>query len=247
MHGNEGALALGDIGAEVLVGGLLGADQVEQVVLNLEGKARVQPKGAQCLNLLFAAAADNGSGGKRRRSAVVRGLVRRHVQIIVDRNVKAPVADPAQVERLALDGTDDHLGKLVEHAKLHVCVECGVVENRLGDHGERQVTAVDGKTGALGKVHAGLAATNLPVVGDVVVDECARLKVLDGRRCAAGALKAAAYRSGGEHADERAVALASVCRKCRERGIQVALDIGGSRLSVKERGQIVVNLVKVLG
>ena len=67
------------------------------------------------------------------------------------------------------------------------------------------------------------------------------------RRCAAGALKAAAYRSGGEHADERAVALASVCRKCRERGIQVALDIGGSRLSVKERGQIVVNLVKVLG
>ena len=173
--------------------------------------------------------------------------MRRHVQIIVDRNVKALVADPAQVERLALDGTDDHLGKLVEHVKLHVCVECGVVENRLGDHGERQVTAVDGKTGALGKVHAGLAATNLPVVGDVVVDECARLKVLDGRRGAAGAFEASAHRGGGEHADERAVAFAGVGRKGRKWCVQVALDIGGSRLSVKERGQIVVNLVKVLG
>ena len=137
MHGDEGALALCDIGAEVLVGGLFGADQVEQVVLNLEGKARVQAKGAQRLNLLLAAAADNGSGGKWRGSAVVRGLVRRHVQIIVDRDVKAPVADPTQVERLTLDGSDDHLGELVEHAEFHVCLERGVVENRLGDHGER--------------------------------------------------------------------------------------------------------------
>ena len=71
--------------------------------------------------------------------------------------------------------------------------------------------------------------------------------MLDSCRGAAGALKAAAYRGGGEHADKRAVALAGVGRKSRERRVQVALDIGGSRLSVKERGQIVVNLVKVLG
>jgi len=43
------------------------------------------------------------------------------------------------------------------------------------------------------------------------------------------------------------VALAGIGGKCRERGIQVALDIGRGRLSVKERGQIVVDLVKVLG
>ena len=105
--------------------------------MDLEGKARVQAKGAQCLNLLLAAAADDGSGGKWRGSAVVRGLVRRHVQIIVDRDVEAPVADPAQVERLALDGANDHLGELVEHAEFHVCHERRVVENRLGDHCER--------------------------------------------------------------------------------------------------------------
>ena len=173
--------------------------------------------------------------------------MRRHVQVVINRDIKALVTDPTQVKRLTLDGADDHLGKLVEHTQLHVGLERGIVENRLGDHGERQVATIDGKARALGKVHAGLAATNLPVVGDVVVDECARLKVLDGRRGAAGALKATAHCGCGEHADERAVALASVCRKCRERGIQVTLDIGGSRLSVKERGQIVVNLVKVLG
>ena len=173
--------------------------------------------------------------------------MRRHVQIIVDRDVKAPIADPAQVECLALNGADDHLGELVEHAEFHVCLERGVVENRLGDHGERQIAAVDGKSRALGKVHAGLAATQLAVVGDVVMDKRSRLKVLYSCRRAAGALKAAAYRGGGEHADERAVALAGIGRKCRERGIQVTLDIGGSCLSVKERGQIVVNLVKVLG
>ena len=46
VHGNERAFTLGDVGAEVLVGGLFGADQVEQVVLNLKGKAGVQAKGA---------------------------------------------------------------------------------------------------------------------------------------------------------------------------------------------------------
>ena len=105
--------------------------------MDLEGKAGVQAKGAQRLNLLLAAPANDGSGGKRRGSAVIRGLVRCHVQVIVDRDVKAPVAYPAQVERLALDGADDHLGELVEYTEFHVCLERGVVENRLGDHGER--------------------------------------------------------------------------------------------------------------
>ena len=110
MYGDKRALALGDVGAEVLVGGFLSADKVEQVVLNLKGKARVQAKGAQRFDLLIAAAADNGSGGKRRGSAVKRGLVRRHVQVVINRDIKAPVTDPTQVERLTLDGADDHLG-----------------------------------------------------------------------------------------------------------------------------------------
>ena len=173
--------------------------------------------------------------------------MRRHVQVIVDRDVEACVTDPAQVERLTLDGADDHLGELVKYAQLYACLERWIVENRLGDHGERQVAAVDGKPRALGKVHAGLAAAQLTVIGDVVVDERTRLEMLDGRRGAAGALKAAAHCGCGEHADKRAVALAGVGRKSRERRVQVALDIGRGRLSVKERGQIVVDLVKVLG
>ena len=148
---------------------------------------------------------------------------------------------------MTLDGADDHLGKLVEHAQLHVGLQRGVVENRLGDHGERQVATIDGKARALGEVHAGLAAAQLSVVGDIVVDERARLEMLDSCRGAAGALKATAHCGCGEHADKRTVALAGVGRKSRERRVQVALDIGRGCLSVKERGQIVVNLVKVLG
>lgn len=135
----------------------------------------------------------------------------------------------------------------MEHTEFHVCLECGVVENRLGDHGKCQVAAVDGKPRALGEVHAGLAAAQLPVIGDVVVNQRARLEMLDSCRGAAGALKATAHCGCGEHADKRAVALAGVGRKSRERRVQVALDIGRGRLSVKERGQIVVDLVKVLG
>ena len=97
--------------------------------------------------------------------------MRRHVQVVINRDIKALVTDPTQVKRLTLDGADDHLGKLVEHAKLHVCVERGIVENRLGDHGERQVATIDGEPRALGKVHAGLASTKLSVVGDVVVNQ----------------------------------------------------------------------------
>ena len=135
----------------------------------------------------------------------------------------------------------------MEYVQLYIGLQRGVVENRLGDHGKCQVAAVDGKPRALGEVHAGLAAAQLPVIGDVVVDERTRLEMLDGRRGAAGALKAATYRGGGEHADERAVAFAGIGGKRRKRSVQIALDIGGGRLSVKERGQIVVNLVKVLG
>ena len=247
VYGDKRALALGDVGTEVLVGGLLGTDQVEQIILDLEGKAGVQAKGAQCLDLLFAASANDGPGGKRRGSAVIRGLVRCHVQVIVDRDVKAPVTDPTQVERLTLDGADDHLGERVEYAQLYVCLKRGVVENRLGDHGKCQVAAVDSKPRALGEVHAGLATAQLAVIGDVIMDKRTRLEMLDGRRGAAGALKATAHCGCGEHADKRTVALAGVGRKSRERRVQVALDIGRGCLSVKERGQIVVNLVKVLG
>ncbi len=186
----------------------------------------MQAKGAQRFDLLLAAAADNGPGGKRCGSAVKRGLVRRHVQVVINRDIKAPVTDPTQVERLTLDGADDHLGELVEHAEFYVGLERGVVENRLGDHGKCQVAAVDGKPRALGEVHAGLAAAQLSVVGDVVVDERTRLEMLDGCRGAAGALKATAHCSCGEHADKRAVALAGIGGKCRKRRVQVALDVG---------------------
>lgn len=110
VYGDKRALALGDVGAEVLVGGFLSADKVEQVVLNLKGKARVQAKAARASICSSLPPPIMAPGGKRRGSAVKRGLVRRHVQVVINRDIKAPVTDPTQVERLTLDGADDHLG-----------------------------------------------------------------------------------------------------------------------------------------
>lgn len=44
VYGDKRALALGDVGAEVLVGGFLSADKVEQVVLNLKARPVCRPK-----------------------------------------------------------------------------------------------------------------------------------------------------------------------------------------------------------
>lgn len=43
VHHNQRALALGDIAAEVLLLGLVGAHEVQQIVLDLEGEAVSNP------------------------------------------------------------------------------------------------------------------------------------------------------------------------------------------------------------
>jgi hypothetical protein len=61
MHGDERAFAFGDIAAEILALGLLAADEVEQVILDLEGETRLQPEGAQALDLLLRTTAYDGA------------------------------------------------------------------------------------------------------------------------------------------------------------------------------------------
>ena len=85
VYGDKRALALGDVGAEVLVGGFRQVPtKVEQVVLNLKARPVCRPKARSasiCSSLpppIMAPAA------KRRGSAVKRGLVRRHVQVVIN-------------------------------------------------------------------------------------------------------------------------------------------------------------------
>ena len=61
MDDHERALALGDVAAEILLGGLLAADEVQQIVLNLESESCVETVRAQRLDLLLGAAAHDGA------------------------------------------------------------------------------------------------------------------------------------------------------------------------------------------
>ena len=77
---------------------------------------------------------------------IMRGLVSRHDQIILRRDVVAPVARPADVERLALDGAARHVRQLGDDADLRDVVEKIVVDHRAVDQRKREVAHVDGKT-----------------------------------------------------------------------------------------------------
>ena len=212
--------------AEVLLRGLLLADEVQQVVLQLERQAGVHAKGAQGLDLLLGTPADEGAAGKGDRHRVVGGLVARHLEIVVDRDVPAAVARPADVERLALDGAGGHGHELVQHAHLHGVVEARVGQDAAGHLGERQVAVVDGQADALGQVQAGLAAAQLPLVGDVVVDKGRGVEVLHGRRAARRQRGVPAHGRAAERAHGGTVALAAVGGVAGEGFVEVAPHVG---------------------
>ena len=171
VHHNQRALALGDIAAEVLLLGLVGAHEVQQIVLDLEGEARVQPVAAQGLHDLVVGAAHDGAHGQRHRAGVMGRLVDGHGEIVLGRDVVAAVAGPAQIERLTLHRAAGHGDELLDNAHLHGVLEQRVVHHRTVYHGKRQVAHIDGQPQPLGEVQAGLAAAQLGLVGDVIVDE----------------------------------------------------------------------------
>ena len=133
MDRDERALALGDVAAEILLGRLLGAGQVQDVVLDLEREAGGHPEGAQSGDLLLRTAAYDRAHGERHPAGVERGLVVRHHEVVVDAEVEAGVACPTDVERLTLDRARRHVDELAQHAQLGLVVQPGVANDGAGD------------------------------------------------------------------------------------------------------------------
>ena len=156
----------------------------------------------------------------------MRGLVRRHDQVILWRDVIATVARPSDVERLALDRAARHFDQLADHAHLHRVAQQRVVDYRTVDQGQRKVSHIDGKPYALGKVQAGLTAAQLGLIGDVIVNECRRVEMLNSRRSARGELHVPANRAACREADERTVALAAVFAIALQGIVEIAIHIG---------------------
>lgn len=145
-----------------------------------------------------------------RGSAVICGLERGHGQVILNGDIEAVIADPAQIERLTLEGPLGHGGELAKQPYLKIGAQGIIGQDDRGDGRELQVSAVGGNADALGAVHARLAAPQLAVIGDVIVDERRALEVLDGRRRGECVGKGAANGLAGKHADQGPVTLARV-------------------------------------
>lgn len=160
-----------------------------------------------------------------RGSAVICGLERGHGQVILNGDIEAVIAHPAQIERLTLDGPLGHGGELAKQPYLKIGAQGIIGQDDRGDGRELQVSAVGGNADALGAVHARLAAPQLAVIGDVIVDERRALEVLDGRRRGECVGKGAANGLAGKHTDQGPVTLARVSReraqRCVEKGVEV--------------------------
>lgn len=180
-----------------------------------------------------------------RGSAVICGLERGHGQVILNGDIEAVIADPAQIERLTLDGPLGHGGELAKQPYLKIGVQGIIGQDDRGDGRELQVSAVGGNADALGAVHARLAAPQLAVIGDVIVDERRALEVLDGRRRGEYVGKGAANGLAGKHADQGPVTLARVSReraqRCVEKGVEVRAI--GAAAEVRLHARIDIDLM----
>ena len=129
-----------------------------------------------------------------------------------------------------------HLRELVEHAQLGRTIQPPVLEHaREGAH-DAEVTDVDRHAHALTHMDAGLAATQLPLVGDVVVDEGGGLEELDGRRTWERPGRLATHRLAAEQHEGGPRALSAGRREAGERGIEVAAELArGERLIGQRR------------
>ena len=148
-----------------------------------------------------------------------------HQQVVLNGEVEAIVAGPADVERLALDSASGHIDELGENPQLDVVFHAWVVHNGAGDERKRQVPRVDREPLALSDVQARLASASLRGVLDVVVDERSGVEVLDGGSRRVGLGGVAADRLTSEQAYEEADCACPHLRCSRPRARSGALHV----------------------
>ena len=226
-HHGERPLALGDVRAEVLPLGLGVSHEVEQVVGQLEGDAGGEPHLEQAARRLLRSSAHERAHVERHGGGVPRGLARNHVEVVLGGDVPTCVAHPAEVERLALERVTLHAHQLGECPKPSVRGERLVAQDHLEDLGERQVAGVYRQPGALHAMQARLAAAQLALVRDVVMDERGALEELDGDRAGKRVLGPPAHGLGAEKREHGPHALASACGEAAERRVEIAHEVAG--------------------
>jgi hypothetical protein len=114
VNEHEGALSLPDVPEDLLAVPALVADQVQDVVLNLERRAEQEAEQVEACCVDRACRPDQCPDPAGVDGRVPAGLPEDHPQVVVLSQVEDVVARPPELQRLALDRLEDEVLRLVE-------------------------------------------------------------------------------------------------------------------------------------
>ena len=222
------ALALVEVAVDLLAVLLLGAEEVEQVVLDLERRAEVEAEAHERPQV--SRAADQRPGAQRVHGRVPARLVHDQVEVVLGLQRGHAVVAPAELGGLALERAQGHRVELRQHPVAEVLAEPPgmAAQHAVGQHGQSVARVQRQPQSVLGDQRRAPAAA-LGAVDDVVVDEEGVVQQLDrhgdGQRVAVVAAEGAAR----GHAQRGADALAGPARVRPRDAIEPAV-----RLAVRD-------------
>ena len=180
MHERQRSLALVEVAENLLAVCRLVADEVEQIVTDLEGRAEVKPEAHQRRQFRRAARPDDRADPQRMDGGVPARLVHDQVEVVLGLQLLDIVELPPDLGRLSLQGAHRHRVELGPDQVGEVPIEAagGPAQHLPGDHRKAVAGIQRGRQPVLRRQRRPTAA-HLAAVGDVVVDEKGVVQQLD--------------------------------------------------------------------
>ena len=125
MDQRQRPLALVEVAVDLLAVLALGADQVQQIVLDLERRAEVEAEPHHRPQVGLAAGADQGPDPQGMDGRVPAGLVHDQLEVVLGLQLLHAIPAPAELGRLALERAQRHGVELGQEAlgefAVHAC------------------------------------------------------------------------------------------------------------------------------
>src|SRR5439155_1528353 len=201
---HEGPLALPDVAVALLPVAARIAGEVQEVVLDLEGRAEKEAEADEAVEVAVAARADQRTDPARVDGRVPARLLEDHLEVVGVRERYCIVAPPPELERLPLDRLARHALGLLEDAHREAGPERPAVVDESPQTEERErIADVHRHRDAVESVERRAAASLVALVLDVVVHEKGIVEELEGNRGAQPFLRARAKGACGGDAEGR--------------------------------------------
>src|SRR5436189_3632177 len=172
MDQHDGPLPLPDVAVDLLAVASPVAEQVEEVVLYLEGGAEEEAEAEEAVEVPVAARADERADAARPDGRVPARLLEDHLEVVRLGELGRVVPPPAELDRLALDRLARHALGLLEDAHGEPGAEPQAVVHEGAEPEERErVADVHGERDAMERVQRRATAPLVALVLDVVMDE----------------------------------------------------------------------------